>query len=329
MNSVNSISYHLGNTFVVTRYKFYFFKISVSVILLAYLFQITSVQLIVTKLKSIDPVYFVIACIFSFVQIIVNTIRWHQIIGNIYGSMTFRNVFLCYYASSFFNLFLPGTLGSDTYRILSPHDPDISLKQSANSVIIERVFSTFGLFILIIISIPLMISRTNSILLAYLFTIIGLFLVIIASVFLAFKKMNFINSENRVARLLLSIKDDWNRAIKNLTGATALLVFGTIPHILTIFAIYILALGLKSHITLWDCFAFLPSIFLIIMLPISLGGWGVREISMVTTFSYIGVTIDEAILLSVLIGALTIIVALPGGLIWIYSRLGTRTTGKE
>lgn len=55
---------------------------------------------------------------------------------------------------------------------------------------------------------------------------------------------------------------------------------------------------------------------LVSMLPVSLGGWGVREASMVALFGMLGVAPERALAVSLAWGALQLAVALPGGVLW-------------
>jgi hypothetical protein len=55
-------------------------------------------------------------------------------------------------------------------------------------------------------------------------------------------------------------------------------------------------------------------------LPISIGGWGLREASFVSLLGVLGVDREAALLLSVEFGLLSMLVSLPGGLIWLTLR---------
>ena len=63
-----------------------------------------------------------------------------------------------------------------------------------------------------------------------------------------------------------------------------------------------------------------PPVMLIMTIPISIGGWGVRETAMVTFFGLIGVSGEGAFALSVVFGLTGMAVAIPGGIIWFMSR---------
>jgi uncharacterized membrane protein YbhN (UPF0104 family) len=73
-------------------------------------------------------------------------------------------------------------------------------------------------------------------------------------------------------------------------------------------------------VTLVDCLVLVPPVILVATLPISIAGWGAREVAMVTVFGLIGVPSAQATALSVLFGVATLATALPGGLFWLMER---------
>jgi uncharacterized membrane protein YbhN (UPF0104 family) len=58
---------------------------------------------------------------------------------------------------------------------------------------------------------------------------------------------------------------------------------------------------------------------LITMLPISIAGWGVREATMGLAFGYAGLMSNEGVNVSLLFGAVSFLVGIFGGLVWILS----------
>ena len=60
-----------------------------------------------------------------------------------------------------------------------------------------------------------------------------------------------------------------------------------------------------------------PPVSLIQLLPISLAGWGVREVVLVIALASFGVPAEAALATSVLLGLCLIIIGVPGGLLWL------------
>jgi hypothetical protein len=80
---------------------------------------------------------------------------------------------------------------------------------------------------------------------------------------------------------------------------------------------FAIATGLGLSVSAWQCLVLIPPVVLAMAIPISVAGWGVREGAMVVTFGFIGVDSHDALALSVLIGAATLLASLPGALVWL------------
>ncbi|MBI3445256.1 MAG: flippase-like domain-containing protein, partial [Magnetospirillum sp.] len=97
------------------------------------------------------------------------------------------------------------------------------------------------------------------------------------------------------------------------------LVVAIIGHVNLSLQAYCLGIGLGLNIDVIDCLVLVPPVILIMTLPISIAGWGVRETAMVAAFGYIGIEGHSALVLSVLFGLGNMATALPGGLVWLMS----------
>jgi glycosyltransferase 2 family protein len=100
-------------------------------------------------------------------------------------------------------------------------------------------------------------------------------------------------------------------------GAISVFAMATMAQVAMALAAYILALGLRVEVGLIGCLALMQPVALLTALPISIGGWGVREAAMIGLFALVGVPAHAALLLSVSLGLLAIVVSLPGAVIWV------------
>jgi len=64
-------------------------------------------------------------------------------------------------------------------------------------------------------------------------------------------------------------------------------------------------------------------VLLLSLLPISIAGWGVREGAMIACLGLVGVDAASAFAVSALFGLTSVVVGLPGGLVWLL--IGQRT----
>jgi uncharacterized membrane protein YbhN (UPF0104 family) len=85
-------------------------------------------------------------------------------------------------------------------------------------------------------------------------------------------------------------------------------------------AAYAIARSLALNVTVIECLILMQPVTLLATLPISIGGWGVREAAVVTFFGLVGVAPSAAVLLSVQLGLLAVVLTLPGGLLFLVQR---------
>src|SRR4051812_42185583 len=77
----------------------------------------------------------------------------------------------------------------------------------------------------------------------------------------------------------------------------------------------VLALGLP--VSFVQITVIILLVFLVTIIPISIGGWGVRETAMVAPLGQVGVANADALLCSVLFGLAQVLASLPGlALLW-------------
>ena len=90
-------------------------------------------------------------------------------------------------------------------------------------------------------------------------------------------------------------------------------------HVLAVVIAWCVVQSISAPVLFSQVFQLVPPVMLITMLPISIAGWGVREATMGLAFGYAGLMASEGVNISLLFGAVSFIVGLVGGLVWILS----------
>ncbi len=109
--------------------------------------------------------------------------------------------------------------------------------------------------------------------------------------------LQLLGSLNRFRRGRPLFEQFWTSSVVHVNGIVSYALIGR-------------ALGLELDLLLY--FLLVPLVFLIALFPISLAGWGVREIGALSLFSLVGVPAEQSVALSALFGGLLIVAALPG-----------------
>src|ERR1700730_16429292 len=106
----------------------------------------------------------------------------------------------------------------------------------------------------------------------------------------------------------------------SMVALAAVFTLAVATHLLNILVFWMLGQSLGLPITLQQWFIVAPTVLLVSMLPISIGGWGVREGAMVVALHGFGISAEDALLPSVLFGLCAVAATLPGGILWIINK---------
>jgi glycosyltransferase 2 family protein len=258
-------------------------------------------------------------------QIGLAAFRWHRILLGLGATTRIATSLRLYYIAAFFNTWLWGSVGGDVLRAWLSHNSQLRLRQSINSVILDRVAAVAAVGILVLVTAPVFIANTHQ-------TMLGLTLCAVAACLLG---------GILVAALLHRVPIDWQRfkflrGLHLLSQATATIFFrpnvalpvlgiAVVGQVVTALAVYVMSLGLNVGLSLFDCVILMQPVALVIALPISVGGWGVRETAMIGLLSFVGISSSAALSLSVQMGLLTVVATLPGGAIWLLHKDQTRS----
>jgi uncharacterized membrane protein YbhN (UPF0104 family) len=219
--------------------------------------------------------------------------------------------------SVWFNQVLPS--GGDGVRIWLLRRHGAQWSQAVKSVLADRFTALLGLVVLMLAGLPILSSRIGD-----------------PSAVLVFGGLTAAGALGTVALLTL---DRWPARIVTVRPIASFIRFGTFIkflllqfrqreilfgsaiaiHLLTTAACYVLAAGLQANLSALDAFILIPPVILLSALPISIGGWGVREGAMVATLALVGIPADKALAVSVLLGLAGVILGVAGAAIWLIS----------
>jgi hypothetical protein len=88
-------------------------------------------------------------------------------------------------------------------------------------------------------------------------------------------------------------------------------------------SVFALAQAYSFNVGLDACLALIPLVVLTTHLPITIGGWGLREGAIIAAMSQIDLPPSQSLVLSLTFGLSLVVLGLPGGVIWLFrSRIG-------
>ena len=90
--------------------------------------------------------------------------------------------------------------------------------------------------------------------------------------------------------------------------------------LLVITVSWIMAIGLRLHVSPLWFLVFVPVITLISMIPISLNGMGLREFAFMSLFGAIGVAPESCVALGLISSIVILLSSIPGGIVYVFLR---------
>ncbi len=267
-------------------------------------------------LRETDPLLFVAGLAVMVIQALLATWRWNLVLHYKRISIGFGKLLRFLWLGLFFNQILPSTVGGDAVRGYSLVREGCSLGSASVAVLVDRLMGVSGLVLLVTFTFPLSFKylppggARSGVLAVVACALTGLVLLIlldrVSTRFLQWRLARGLTAMSREARHLLFGKGP----------GLQVLVLSLVIQLLSVVAIAILALAAQINVAIDALILVLPVATLLMTIPISVAGWGVREGIMVVGLGYASVSPERALALSVLYGILLLVVALPGGLAW-------------
>lgn len=302
------------------------FKIVVSVGLIIWLlFNIDLAQILrLCKdanwhfLVLIAPIIF-IACIF------INVLRWKLILKQQEINSPFWQLFAIYIKGTFLSSFLPGGITTgDIYRMYSLGRDTGKKALSISSVLMERAIGVFSLLTLSLVSLYYSIFITNNEIFVPL-VIPVLFMTALFSTVSAFSiifiKRGYFNKIKSNNSIMLKLQNFIN-TIPNYFSNKTILVEAFLLSLLFQFTIvvwtYAVSYAMDISISFLVLCVTIPLINLLTILPLSIGGIGVRETAYVFFLVPFGLEPSEAISISLISVLLQTVLRLLAGAVFFW-----------
>jgi uncharacterized protein (TIRG00374 family) len=252
-------------------------------------------------------------------QIGLGGLRWHVILRRLGGRLKVGATLRLFYIAVFFNACLWGAVAGDLVRVWLAHRNAVETKIAVNSVLLDRVAPLCAVALLVLATLPLFVARVGlgAALAPLLLSLAGIAAIAAAA---QLHRLPSAWQHYRILRLLDSVGNATRAIFLEPSAIVPVLSIAMAAQIAAAVSAYIIARGLAIDVSLLDCIMLMQPVALFSALPISVGGWGVREATIVTLFGLIGVSSEAALALSVQIGLINLLVSLPGGIFWVLQR---------
>jgi len=218
----------------------------------------------------------------------------------------------------FFEQVTIGFVGGDAIRLWLLRRADVPLGRAVGALLLDRAFGFASLVLLSLLGIHALLAlvdeKLRGAIAVTLLVIVAIGCIGVVVVFALMKLLPL----SRLAAFWQRLSSP--RQAIHLAFLGIVFALAATTHLLNVLVFWMLGQGLGLTITFDQWFIVVPTVLLISMLPISVGGWGVREGVMVVALHGLGVPSEEALLSSILFGLCVVIATLPGAIFWIATR---------
>ncbi|HEU4539472.1 MAG TPA: lysylphosphatidylglycerol synthase transmembrane domain-containing protein [Polyangiaceae bacterium] len=317
-------------------------QLAVSVGLLVALWHVSGGRALAERLARCDPAWAAAALPFATASLVAGALRWRYTARRLGQRLGVRRAVREFYLACFLSQVLPGGVSGDVVRVWRQSRrslrratgaevaPDSELPEvvptsqragagvgsALRAVVIERVASQLVMTLSVLGSMALWpwVPGAYAAMrvwgpIAGALGLTGLLLAALA--LFARRRERGRAAAGGVERFLA----DARRALWSRQGLPAQLGLGllVVGNCLAMF--YCAARAVNAPLSVFPLLALVPPALFAMSVPISIGGWGLREASAVALWAMAGLPETEAMASSVLYGALTLLSTLPGALV--------------
>lgn len=255
--------------------------------------------------------------------------RWRIFLRQQQIAPPFKTILSLTWAGQFFNSVLPGSTGGDLVKIyqICRVAPDRKAA-AASTVFIDRLSALVALAVLAAVALlrdprPLAFVQSTGLSLrgAVLLAVVAMLLGALVTV-MTFRLTRGMNLHGRVMRTLAAARK--NLVLNDDLVLAVVLSFGI--HLLNFAIVYLFARSLQMSINYSQVLQMMPVVLLLMLLPITINGHGLRELLLISYFGYFGVVVtgqsenairETAVALSLVCVANDLLWSLPGGLLYL------------
>lgn len=282
-------------------------KLILSVLTLSFVYSQMDLNELSQHFVTVKPLVWIMASLFMIIQICLISLRWQYLININRQRLNYMDSLKISCLSNLANVFFITSIGGVLIRIGMATQYGISFLRSLAATLVDRVFSLLMLIFLSFVSIPAiypLLPENLSILLSVV-TLLSIAMIFVGLYWFStnLKKEQYVKRNSKYGSILLYFRALFLRPQR----MNKLIIISFLAQSSYFVSAYIILLSLGAEISLLDVFIVLPAIAFVASLPISIGGWGIREGAFVYGLSLLNIPMEIAFVASVEIGILSLI----------------------
>jgi len=300
-------------------------RVGISIALLVFLFGQVDGKALFRIIRGADIWLLLLAFLIFTLVYAVCLFRWEMLLKAVRVYLPVKRIIVSFSGGMFFNVFMPSTIGGDLVRSLDLAAHTKKGKEVVATVLLDRLSGYAGMVLVAVVAIifgyRLVQDRAVVLIVLAIVALLALILLLLFNNFFFSKINRFFHAPNG-SRLMTAIKNTHQelyyfrqrKRILFLNLAYSIFIQVVAPVSYYLIAV---ALGIKTDIIYF--FIFFPLIGAITLLPISIGGLGLRDATTIYFFAKAGMAKDAAFAISIMVFFYTLLLGALGGIIYVFT----------
>lgn len=298
-------------------------RLGISAALLVFLFRQVDLKGLLEIIAGADKMLLAAGFFFYFLLYAFCLFRWDMLLRAADIRLPLGRVVISFAGGTFFNLFLPSSIGGDFMRSLDLAAHTRKAKEVVATVLLDRLSGYVGMVAVCLCALALgwRLIEDGSVYLVV--AILAVLLIAILAVLFNNFLYNWISralGASQGGRIRQALKD-LHQEIYLFRGRRKAVAYNLLLSLLVQVAsplsYYFIGLSLGIKVNMMYYFVFMPVIGAITLLPISIGGLGLRDATTIYFFAKAGVPRDLSFAMSLISFLFIIIHGAAGGLIYV------------
>jgi glycosyltransferase 2 family protein len=301
-------------------------KAAISALLLYLSLRWVNVAALAERLGRLKPEWIALATLIVTTQVALLAVRWRAIAAACGANLPLMSALQFSFIGMFFNQVLPSTVGGDGARIWLFARQGAGWARATYSVLIDRIVGVSVLALLVVVCLPWTLELIPDPFARGILLLMG-FGVIAATCVFALMETWFRNRFDRW-RLTRHLSAASRAAVDLCSSSRSIgivILCSVTIHLFTVIAAWCCVKAIVAPVSFSQVLFLVPPVLLVVTIPISIAGWGVRESTMIVAFAYAGLAQSNGLTLSILFGIVSFVVGVMGGVVWITSGLRMRS----
>jgi glycosyltransferase 2 family protein len=307
-------------------------KVFLTVGLFALAFRSIDIGDVLLHIRRVSILPLVLTAALLFCQMVVSGMRLAAIAGMIASFVPLRTALRINWIGAFFSLALVTFVSGDVVRAMMLRRLcNLPTRESVGTVTLDRAVGLLSILVIVSVTAPWAIQLTGDDRIRRSIEVLAM---IGALIVIGFALVGYLARHSRVVEIvrakikgskivyvLLDVMTVARHLFDGRRELPKILITSLLVQIINVTVIFFLINGMGTQVSILQCMLIVPTVMFISLLPFSIAGWGLRESAMATGFALVNVPVATAVAASVMFGVFTLLLSLPGGLLWWSSRV--------